>query len=230
MRFDLTVSQFAWELATGRPLQVYDADTWRPYCHVRDICKAIMTMLTSAESVIRGEVFNVGDTSQQFTKRMVVDEVRRHVRDLPVTYGDGAPTRATTACHSTRSRDRLDFRCDHTVQDYLARLTLRYRQASSRTWAPTRGSATADRHCAKRGVRLAVGLDLLHRPTTTAWGTGVTLRAGPAMPTSRGFVRDHVLWSGSKRSCHGGTSQRRGKSGARQRAAERGGPVDAGRA
>ena len=47
MRFDLTVSQFAWELATGRPLQVYDADTWRPYCHVRDICKAIMTMLTS---------------------------------------------------------------------------------------------------------------------------------------------------------------------------------------
>jgi len=30
MRFDLTVSQFAWELATGRPLQVYDADTWRP--------------------------------------------------------------------------------------------------------------------------------------------------------------------------------------------------------
>ena len=48
MRFDLTVSQFAWELATGRTLQVYDADTWRPYCHVRDIAQAIMTVLSAA--------------------------------------------------------------------------------------------------------------------------------------------------------------------------------------
>lgn len=123
MRFDLTVSQFAWELAMGRPLQVYDADTWRPYCHVRDICKAVMTVLTSPESAIRGEVFNVGDTSQQFTKRMVVDEIRRHVPDAPVTYGDkGSDPRNYRVAFDKIARV-LDFRCDHTVQDYLVRLT-----------------------------------------------------------------------------------------------------------
>ena len=82
MRFDLTVSQFAWELATGRPLQVYDADTWRPYCHVRDIARAVMTVLAASGADVRGEVFNVGDTSQQFTKRMIVDEVRKHLADV----------------------------------------------------------------------------------------------------------------------------------------------------
>jgi nucleoside-diphosphate-sugar epimerase len=66
MRFDLTVSQFTRELASGAALQVYDADTWRPYCHVRDIAKAIMTVLAAPAGLVRGEVFNVGDTGQQF--------------------------------------------------------------------------------------------------------------------------------------------------------------------
>ncbi len=123
MRFDLTVSQFAWELASGRPLQVYDADTWRPYCHVRDIGKAIMTVLTAPESAIRGEVFNVGDTSQQFTKRMIVDEVRKHVGETSVAYGDkGSDPRNYRVSFDKIAKD-LAFRCDYTVQDYLTRLT-----------------------------------------------------------------------------------------------------------
>ncbi len=123
MRFDLTVSQFAWELASGRPLQVYDADTWRPYCHVRDIGKAIMTVLTTPERDIRGEVFNVGDTSQQFTKRMLVDEIRRHVREISVAYGDkGSDPRNYRVSFDKIARN-LAFRCDYSVQDYLTRLT-----------------------------------------------------------------------------------------------------------
>ena len=35
MRFDLTISEFTIEMATGKELLVYDAHTWRPYCHVR---------------------------------------------------------------------------------------------------------------------------------------------------------------------------------------------------
>jgi nucleoside-diphosphate-sugar epimerase len=37
MRFDLTVSEFTRELALGHRLEVYDAETWRPYAHVEDI-------------------------------------------------------------------------------------------------------------------------------------------------------------------------------------------------
>jgi nucleoside-diphosphate-sugar epimerase len=123
MRFDLTVSQFAWELATGRQLQVYDADTWRPYCHVRDICKAIMTVLTASEGNVRSEVFNVGDTSQQFTKRMIVDEVRRHVAETSVAYGDKGSDPRNYRVSFDKIAKNLAFHCDHTVQDYLPRLT-----------------------------------------------------------------------------------------------------------
>ena len=123
MRFDLTVSQFAWELASGRPLEVYDADTWRPYCHIRDICKAIMTVLTAPESDVRGEVFNVGDTAQQFTKRMIVDEVRLHVGETSVVYGDKGSDPRNYRVSFDKIAENLAFRCDYTVQDYIARLT-----------------------------------------------------------------------------------------------------------
>ena len=122
MRFDLTVSHFAWALATGRPLQVYDAETWRPYCHVRDIAKAVMTVLRVPAADVRGEVFNVGDTAQQFTKRMIVDEVRKHLEAVSVSYADGDTDPRNYRVAFDKIAVRLGFRCDHTVQDYIAQL------------------------------------------------------------------------------------------------------------
>lgn len=123
MRFDLTVSHFAWELATGRSLFVYDADTWRPYCHVRDICAAILRVLTAAERDVRGEVFNVGDTAQQFTKRMIIDEVRKNLADASVCYCEAGSDPRSYRVSFEKIAERLGFHCDHTVQDYLTRLT-----------------------------------------------------------------------------------------------------------
>jgi nucleoside-diphosphate-sugar epimerase len=123
MRFDLTVSQFAWELASGRELLVYDADTWRPYCHIRDIAKAVMTVLRSAPEAVRGEVFNVGDNSQQFTKRMIVEEVQKHVPDATVEYRDGDTDPRNYRVSFDKISDRLGFHPDNSVQDYVGALT-----------------------------------------------------------------------------------------------------------
>lgn len=122
MRFDLTVSQFAWELASGAPLMVYDADTWRPYCHVRDIAKAIMTVLSHPVDKVRGEVFNVGDNSQQFTKRMIVDEVQRHLVDTRVEYRSGDTDPRNYRVSFDKISTRLGFHCDHSIQKYMPRL------------------------------------------------------------------------------------------------------------
>jgi nucleoside-diphosphate-sugar epimerase len=79
MRFDLTISEFTRTLTDGEELLVYDADTWRPYCHVADISRAITTVLESASSDVRAEVFNVGHGDENFTKRMVVEAVQEHL-------------------------------------------------------------------------------------------------------------------------------------------------------
>ncbi len=79
MRFDLTISEFTRTLAEGEELLVYDADTWRPYCHVEDISAAISTVLEADEEKVRGDVFNVGHSDENYTKRMVVEAVQEHL-------------------------------------------------------------------------------------------------------------------------------------------------------
>jgi nucleoside-diphosphate-sugar epimerase len=119
MRFDLTVSQFAWELGSGAPLLVYDADTWRPYCHVRDISKAIIGVLGAPADLVRGEVFNVGNTEQQFTKRMIVEEIQKHLPGTQVEYRTGDTDPRNYRVSFEKITSRLGFSCDFTVQRYL---------------------------------------------------------------------------------------------------------------
>ncbi|MBW0101542.1 NAD(P)-dependent oxidoreductase [Pseudonocardia sp. KRD291] len=119
MRFDLTVSQFARALASDESLLVYDADTWRPYCHVRDISRAIMQVLLAPRQDVDGEVFNVGGNSQQFTKRMIVEELRAQLPEAAVEYraGDTDP-RNYRVCFD-KIADRLRFAPEHTVKESL---------------------------------------------------------------------------------------------------------------
>lgn len=122
MRFDLTVSQFTYELASRSDLLVYDADTWRPYCHIRDISKAIMTVLSHPRAAVHGQVFNVGDTGQQFTKRMIVDEVLKYVDDTKVEYKAGDTDPRNYRVSFQKIADKLGFTCDYSVQRYIPKL------------------------------------------------------------------------------------------------------------
>ena len=122
MRFDLTVSQFVWEIATGSGLVVYDADTWRPYCHVRDISRAVVAVLTADEPLVRNEVFNVGDTKEQFTKRMIVEEVQKYVPDAKIEYRSGDTDPRNYRVSFEKIADKLQFSCDYTVGSYVPKL------------------------------------------------------------------------------------------------------------
>jgi nucleoside-diphosphate-sugar epimerase len=86
MRFDLTISEFTRTLTLGEELVVYDADTWRPYCHVADISKAIMTVIEAPEDSVRGEVFNVGHSDENYTKQHLVEHITQRLGRGDVTY------------------------------------------------------------------------------------------------------------------------------------------------
>jgi nucleoside-diphosphate-sugar epimerase len=78
MRFDLTINEFTKELALGRELLVYGEQFWRPYCHVADFSRAILRVLQAEKAGVAHNVFNVGDTQENYTKKMIVAELLRH--------------------------------------------------------------------------------------------------------------------------------------------------------
>jgi len=116
MRFDLTISEFTRTLAAGEELIVYDADTWRPYCHVSDISKAVTTVLASPVDAVAGEVFNVGHSDENYTKRMVVDVVQEAIGGTGrVTFEEGGRDPRNYRVSFEKIREQLGYEPDFRV-------------------------------------------------------------------------------------------------------------------
>lgn len=87
MRFDLTVNEFAAELATARRLEVYGEQFWRPYLHVRDAARAVEAVLAAPRETVAGEVFNAGDTRENYRKAEIVELIRERLDgDAAIQY------------------------------------------------------------------------------------------------------------------------------------------------
>src|ERR1700742_3862906 len=68
MRFDLTVNEFTRDLWADRALEVFGEQFWRPYVHVRDAARGIRTVLLAPVEDVDGQVFNVGDSGENYRK------------------------------------------------------------------------------------------------------------------------------------------------------------------
>lgn len=117
MRFDLTVNEFVRELALGRELSVYDAHTWRPYCHVRDFARAIRHVLEAPVAKVRGEVFNAGGEVNNYTKKMIVDAITRRLPDADVAYKDHGSDPRNYRVSFRKIREALHFEPAVSVED-----------------------------------------------------------------------------------------------------------------
>jgi nucleoside-diphosphate-sugar epimerase len=86
VRFDLTVNEFTKEVALGRELVIFGEQFWRPYCHVRDLARSVQLVMESGEDKVGFNVFNVGDTSENYQKQMIVDEILKVIPNGKVKY------------------------------------------------------------------------------------------------------------------------------------------------
>lgn len=86
LRFDLTVNEFTKELALGRELIVFGEQFWRPYCHVRDLSRSVKTVFEAPLDKVAFEVFNVGDTKENYQKGMIVEEILKVIPEGKVSY------------------------------------------------------------------------------------------------------------------------------------------------
>jgi nucleoside-diphosphate-sugar epimerase len=86
MRFDLTVNEFVMRMLTDRALVVYGEQFWRPYVHVADAAAAIALVLRAGPEVVAGRVFNVGDTSENYRKRDLIEMVTKRTGPADIKF------------------------------------------------------------------------------------------------------------------------------------------------
>src|SRR5690606_34475967 len=117
MRFELTVNEFTRELAVGKELVVFGERFWRPYCHVRDLARSVGTVLAAKSDTVAFEVFNVGDTEENYQKATIVELIRSEIPDARVRYVHKDEDPRDYRVSFSKIANVLDFRITRTVPD-----------------------------------------------------------------------------------------------------------------
>jgi nucleoside-diphosphate-sugar epimerase len=117
MRFDLTVNEFTKDLAMGRELIVFGEQFWRPYCHVKDFANAFITVLRSSSDKVSYNVFNVGDTSENYTKQMLVEEITKIIPSAKIKYISKDEDPRDYRVNSDKIKQELGFEISMCVPD-----------------------------------------------------------------------------------------------------------------
>lgn len=126
MRFDLTVNEFTREIFVGNELVVFDAHTWRPYCHVRDFARLIHMVLAAPQGRVRSQVFNAGGDANNHTKQSIVDIITARIPGAKVAYRDAGSDPRNYRVDFAKVRDVLGFEpawsVEQGVEELIAQL------------------------------------------------------------------------------------------------------------
>jgi nucleoside-diphosphate-sugar epimerase len=116
-RFDLTVNEFTRDLALGRELVVFGEQFWRPYCHVRDLARSVALVLEADRDAVAYDVFNVGDSDENYRKQTIVELIQEQIPDARVRYVARSEDPRDYRVAFEKIRDRLGFQVTRRVPD-----------------------------------------------------------------------------------------------------------------
>jgi len=118
MRFDIVLNNLAglaW--TTGVIEMISDGMPWRPLVHIKDISKAFCCVLEAPKDAIHNEIFNVGDTEQNFRVKEIAEIVGDAFPGCKITFGDSGGDNRSYRVSFDKINNRLPgFSCDYTAQ------------------------------------------------------------------------------------------------------------------
>ena len=122
MRFDLTVNEFTKDLALGKELIIFGEQFWRPYCHVKDFSNAFITILKAPKEKVAYNVFNVGDTKENYTKQMLINEIKKVLPNSKIKYVKKNDDPRDYKVNCDKIKNELGFKISMTVPDGIVEI------------------------------------------------------------------------------------------------------------
>lgn len=117
IRFDLTVNEFTRNATIKGEQEIWGQQFWRPYCHVDDLARSVVLILKSDEEKVRANVFNVGDTSENYQKGMIMKEVCKVVPNVQVNYVESSEDPRDYRVNFDKIKNELGYTITKKVPD-----------------------------------------------------------------------------------------------------------------
>ncbi|MDJ0797069.1 MAG: SDR family oxidoreductase [Calothrix sp. MO_167.B12] len=118
MRFDIVLNNLAGLAWTTKQIKMTsDGTPWRPLVHGLDICKAIACALEAPRDIIHNQIFNVGDTANNYRVKEIAEIIADIFPDCQLSFGDnGADNRSYRVSFEKINTILPGFKCDWNAQ------------------------------------------------------------------------------------------------------------------
>lgn len=124
MRFDIVLNDLCARAWTERRIAMTsDGTPWRPLVHVEDICEAIRCALEAPAALVSNEIFNVGQTGENYRVHELADIVASVFAGCEVSVGSSAgDNRSYRVAFDKISAKLPGFRCRWTARQGVEEL------------------------------------------------------------------------------------------------------------
>ncbi len=118
MRFDIVLNNLAGLAWTTKQIKMTsDGTPWRPLVHALDICKAIVCTLEAPRDIVHNQIFNVGDTSNNYRVKEIAEIVAEVFPGCELSFGtQGADNRSYRVSFEKINTLLPGFKCDWDAQ------------------------------------------------------------------------------------------------------------------
>lgn len=117
MRFDLLLQEFIRDAIVDNKITIFGSEYWRPLVHVEDISNACISVIQGANDLISGEIYNVGDTNQNYTKYELAKMVQNYLPTTKIEIQKSKKDPRNYKVSFDKIKNNLKFRITKTVQD-----------------------------------------------------------------------------------------------------------------
>jgi nucleoside-diphosphate-sugar epimerase len=119
MRFDIVLNNLAGLAWTTKEITMTsDGMPWRPLVHISDISKAVLCALQAPREAVHNQVFNVGDTRENYRVKEIAEIVSAAFPGCRTSFGDsGGDNRSYRVSFDKINNQLPGFSCDHSAKD-----------------------------------------------------------------------------------------------------------------
>ena len=113
MRFDIVLNNLSGLAWTTKEIRMTsDGTPWRPLVHGLDICRAIIAVLEAPREAVHNEIFNVGDTKQNYRVKEIAEIVAETFPGCRLSFGAPNPDNRSYRVSFEKIQKHLPgFRC-----------------------------------------------------------------------------------------------------------------------
>ena len=127
MRMDLLVNDFTYKAYKDGSIILFEDHFRRNFIHIRDIANTFLVGIALLYKSVRGEAYNVGNSSANLTKKQLCAKIQEYVPELYIhTAAIGKDPDKRDYFVSNEKLEKTDWKCNYSLDDGIRELLKYY--------------------------------------------------------------------------------------------------------